>query len=253
MSVRLMARQLINESISVQLPEYSGQVDEDIDDYPYHITIPYSVTPPRLLMLHQVEIEKMIQGSPVDIYGTIEDYSFILYFTHPGREVPEELRNPEDERCGIVSVSLAPTYALFADAKQTKESYKEILYSFLKNEIYSKTWIFHPRQKIAMQLAKKKLQNQINTIVEKRNAAIIKRRATESSSRSRQTHNSVNEGTNITQSEYGSDLDIEALRVLVNYECLICHTQWQGYEPGNSVCPKCKTHLFRSNKGCVQE
>jgi DNA-directed RNA polymerase subunit RPC12/RpoP len=28
------------------------------------------------------------------------------------------------------------------------------------------------------------------------------------------------------------------------YECTICHSQWEGVEPGNNPCPKCRTHLF---------
>ncbi len=230
-----MARQIINNTLSIKLPEYSCQAEKYLTEYQHYLNVPYTVTPRRNVTISDIEIEKIFMGLPVDIFGHIQDYSFILYFTHPGRKVPFEFNAPDDKRCGIVSISLEPTHALFAKAKENNSSYKEELYKFLENDLKSKEWVFHPRQQYCEKLAKEQLQQQIAEFV--KNSTIINVRK----------HSiAVQPETEFTEVE-------KAPRKMANFECIICHTEWKGLEPSDSACQKCKTHLYRIFKGYVQE
>ena len=107
-------------------------------------------------------------GKPVDIIGHIGEFSFIIYFTHPGRHVPAEFYHPPDAHCGILALSLEPLPALFQTAKKQQKSYLKILHHFLCNNLPSKNWVFHPRYAQRKQQAMDKLQQQVEAIIERK-------------------------------------------------------------------------------------
>ncbi len=234
-SVRLMARQIINSTLSIKLPEYSLQAEKYLTEDQHYLNVPYTVTPQRNVAISDVKIEKIFMGLPVDIFGHVQEYSFILYFTHPGRRVPVEFNAPNDKRCGIVSISLEPTHALFAKAKENNSSYKAELYNYLENDLKSKEWVFHPRQQHCEKLANEKIQQQIAEFVKNRTVVNVRKHS-----------NSVQPETEVTKVE-------NVPRKMANFECIICYSEWKGLEPSDSACPKCKTHLYRRFKGYVQE
>ena len=232
-SVRLMARQTIKNTLNIKLPENIGQVEKYLAEYQHYLKVPFNITHQRCVTISNIKIEKLFMNSPVDIFGHIDEYSFILYFTHPGREVPLEFKEPSDNKCGIVTISLDQTHDLFLKAKSSEQSYQEILYNFLENDLKSKTWIFHPRQNHCKQLANEQLQQQITGFI--------------------RNHKSINKRKYIKNYQSDSeDIPIGKIsRKQSNFECINCYTNWQGLEW--SVCPKCKTHLYRRFKGYVSE
>lgn len=232
-SVRLMARQIIHSSLSIKLPEYSSQAGEYVQECQRYLSVPYTITPQREVTISDIEVEKTFMDTPVDIFGHIQDYSFILYFTHPGRKVPVDFYTPDDKRCGILSMSLEPTHDLFEKVNKQNRSYREVLYNYLARDLKSKKWIFHPRQQHCEKLAKEQLQQQIAEIN-------IKKRVV----------NDRRQSLAVKIKSGFEEVEVTP-RKMANFECIICHTQWKGLEPSDSACPKCKTHLYRVFKGYV--
>ena len=55
----------------------------------------------------------------------------------------------------------------------------------------------------------------------------------------KETQGSENHTLNKDFSEYQ-----EREKKPAKYECAMCHSQWEGVEPGTNPCPKCGTHLY---------
>lgn len=201
---------------------------------------PFAIAEKQTVSLTKVEVEKKFQGIPVDISGQVQDFSFIVYFTHPGREVPVEFRTPDDSRCGIVSASLDGIHLLLANARRSKKSYKEALQDFLARDVKSKTWVFHPRYELCEKEANQKLEDL--EIVRRQLGADNEKRLTLTRVRTIGLENSIAGSAPATQPKR-----------LAKFECIICHTQWRVWEPGASTCPNCRTHLYRVIKGYADD
>lgn len=234
-AARLMARQLIGDSLSINLPEYNDQIDEYLSDYGQWVSVPFNVTKQQRLTLTEVEVEKSFTSIPVDVYGKVNGFSFVIYFTHPGREAPQELYSPSTSKCGVISVSLLGLSRLFRGERGASNSYLGLLSEYLANDIESKKWIYHPRYRSCEEEARKVLQQK---------KLLLKQ--THSVRQKMKKHSSV------SAVAYDNSISVTPIerppKRLANFECAMCHSTWQGLDPSGSVCPKCDTHLYRTVK-----
>lgn len=166
-SVRMMARQVISEKIELVLPRYEDAISEIHKSSGRRVSIPFVVANQQRILLTQVEIEKTFAGVPVDIVGKVKSYRFVIFFSHPSRNVPRSLYSPGDQKCGIIGISLEPLARLFSTSKGKEKSYKDILQEYLTNHIESKTWLYHPRYASCENEAKQEFEKRISQLERK--------------------------------------------------------------------------------------
>ncbi|MBK8815811.1 MAG: hypothetical protein IPN42_10055 [Methylococcaceae bacterium] len=143
-SVRLMAKQLINEKLTLTLPEFYDTIELREDRFGNIVKDKFLVTEEKEISITDIKIETNFFGIIVDLVGNIEGYNFVVYFVHPGRKVPPELSLLDNRKCGVISVDFSSLPELFIKARREGTSYKEALMRFLSHEKESKKWIFHP-------------------------------------------------------------------------------------------------------------
>ncbi|MEW8482386.1 MAG: competence protein CoiA family protein [Candidatus Thiodiazotropha endolucinida] len=234
LSVRMMARQIIGNELKITLPEYQDSVSKYIPDLGYPLHEPFVITESKEIYLTNVSVEQNFEGVAVDIVGYISDFKFAIYFTHPGRAIPQELKSPKDRYCGVISIALDNlSSTLFRQAKNKKQSYQSALIEFLSNDISSKQWVFHPRYQRCHQQAMERLDMKAKSLPQRQKQH---RRAPRTQKMLGSTDVHLNEPLP------------EPNRQRVLFECVMCKSQWQGREPGGSVCPKCNTHLYTTSK-----
>lgn len=232
-SVRMMARQVIGNSLEILLPPYEAVESLFIDELGEYITERFVVTDKKRVKIEDIEIEKEIFATVVDVYGTIDGYPFVMYFSHPGREVPIEFESLSGEKCGIVEVSLGGTYSLFAGERDGKQTYLEKLRHFLIANLSSKRWVYHPRYSSMLNRARHSLKL--------RHEELLRHQLVEHKSPP-----SVDLGIDSVTNEAANKAERKRK---VRFQCLMCDTTWIGLEPGYSACPNCKTHLFGKRLG----
>ncbi|NQY83840.1 MAG: competence protein CoiA [Alcanivorax sp.] len=229
-SVRLMARQVIGESIKLEVPKYEDSVSMHLDGMTQPIVEKFLVAKRRTIEIEDVEIERARQGVIVDVVGFVDGYPIILYLTHPGRDIPPELESLEDVACGIIEISLEKAYPLFLEDAEQKSSYLDRLRSFLEKNIESKRWVSHPRYKRARVDAEKRLEGRRQELM------LAQRR--------RQPKEGVNpDGIVVPKDIHETAMKRE--ECTKQYICVMCNTEWVGTESAESACPVCKTHFFR--------
>ena len=232
-SVRMMARQIIGEELSLSLPAYETYVSEYISGYG-EISIPFTVTKTQEITLLNIELEHPILGTVVDVIGNVNQYNFIVYFTHPGRKAPENLISPSNNNFGIISISLMKLEMLFLEAKDSKKTYQKILYDFLASDIDARKWLFHPRFEQCKAKATKLLKTEVN--IQKQQ--IYYSELAESEFQIEQT---VSERDTLEPPQ----------KRMMNYRCMFGSARWQGLHPGGSECPTCKNLVCRIEAGYV--
>ena len=235
-SVRMMSRQIIGGEIVITLPEYKDSVSVYLPQFGRTINEVFTISEQHKIILSNVQIEHNYLGIPVDVLGRVGEFSIIIYFTHPGRDVPLEFFNPHNAKCGIISVSLVELPVLFRSARISKGSYHAILHDFLRHNISSKEWVFHPRYRRCEEGAKNKLEEQKVQLIQSHRL---------SKTAKSDSFTSTSENTIID-----NPVVVTPKRLAV-YECVICHTTWQEWVPSASICPKCKTHLYSRLKRYV--
>lgn len=243
-SVHLMAMQLIKDHLSMALPALKGRIfSESIRDCGgTSISETFTVTETKNIKLSNVEVKKSVSGKVADIVGIIGNYSFVIVFSYPGREIPMEYENPADKKCGIIEVSLDATQSLFFDTKDSDKSYQEVLYEFIKNNIDEKRWLYHPRFQEAKVQAKQRLEAKkeeyINQYEQRQNKL-----PSFSDKSPDKVDVSLSKALNeklYTQSPFTSQQStIKAL-----YQCLNCQHEWTGLKVGPRTCPRCEQYLY---------
>jgi hypothetical protein len=228
----MMARQTIGEQIEIALPAYKGEVSEYVANYGQRFNEQFIVAKQQKITITNMEVERSFLGIPVDVYGLVGDFNFIIYFTHRGRNIPQALRNPPDAKCGIIGVSLDRLHSLFfMNAQRSTKSYLAILNNFLVNDILSKKWIFHPRFNRLEELARLKLAEKVKALKPRSNFG-----------RKESTYSPKKQ---VDFGRFSIELPPQKPKRLAVYECVMCTVQWQDMDPGGSVCPTCKSHLYR--------
>lgn len=235
-SVRMMARQIIGEELSITLPSYESCVSEFIPDYG-DFEIPFIITNQQEITLKDIKLEQTVIGAVVDVYGNVDGFDFIIYFSHPHREVPEALIESSDKKIGVISISLLMLEILFLKAKESKKPYQQILYDFLVSDIQSKQWVFHPR----FEKCKASALEVLSKEVDKKKKELFESNRVE---REEQAQFAKNSSVRKKQIE----LIIEVSKRRVIYKCVFTGVEWEGLEPGGSKCPSCNNILCRTIK-----
>jgi hypothetical protein len=156
-SVRMMAKQLLEEGLSLDLPEWGDVVFEEQFGLAEQFWITHGSSN---VVLEDVKKEYMFEGVPVDVYGKVKAYPVVIYFTHPERSLPFELLKPE-QQCGVLEISLNETRKLFTN-KNTKDiKFIDELRPYLQNHQEARRWIYHPRQDKARRQAQNTLDEKV--------------------------------------------------------------------------------------------
>lgn len=216
-SVRLMALQLISQNLKIDLPSYDAVVTQQYREI--YIKEKFTVTESKTISLNNIEVNKTYLGHNIDITGKVKDYSFMILLTYPNKTIPPSLIDLDDNKCGIISISLEPTKQLFADANKMNKSYKDILYSFLQTNLKSKTWIYHPKCKQAESLARQRLKKKKQDCIKNYKPNI----------------NNIIADYKLPETEISQKH--------VRYKCTECNHQWEALQ-NKTICPKCGNHLY---------
>lgn len=132
-SLRFMAKELIGESVDFTTPNYliNGK----------------SVTKSRAIKINNIRHDAKFEKTTVDILGETGGRNFVIYFTHPGRQIPTELLSVNDGRCGIVEIKMDDWGRFFSEsAAGPEKTYSDTLFHLITKEVNTKRWIYHPRQ-----------------------------------------------------------------------------------------------------------
>lgn len=208
-SVRTMAKQLLEVGMPVELPEWRDVIIEKCHSEVF--IEEYWLTRKTEVILISVQKECFFEGVLVDIYAEVSGYPFVIYFTHPERFLPFELLEPQQQQCGIVEIKLDETIKLFAKKNTTGVKFIDELRRFLGNNQDAKRWVYHPRKDKAQQDAQARLNAQIENY------------------RSQQAEYNVNYQSYRWQ----------------YYQCSICLRHWRAPAYESPVCPNCKRgHLY---------
>lgn len=143
-SVRLMAKQLIKDKLTLALPAYLGTAEFRDERFGNLFQENFVVTEEKYISIKEIEVETSYFGIGVDLVGKIKDHQFVVYFVHPGRKIPPELFHPDNKKCGVISIDFSPLPDLFLKSRSRGASYKTALMNFLSDDRGSKKWIFHP-------------------------------------------------------------------------------------------------------------
>ncbi|CAN0570365.1 unnamed protein product, partial [Laminaria digitata] len=163
-SVRLMARQMVRQTLNIMLPGFRSQVCHVDEITGETSAIDFTVADPTEVTLLNVETEKRVGKVVVDLIGRVGDYTLAIYFTHPGRASPLSDQVALGEACGLIKVSLDNVYAHIAGAKLQKGSYGDALRKFLEKDVLSKMWLHHPRYLRRKQQAEIDLSNRVSAV-----------------------------------------------------------------------------------------
>ena len=238
LSLRLMARQLIGKQIKLSLPECNGTIEYYEGEHSFTQWKAFVVSKQQDIIFDDLEVANTFSGVPVDLIGTIGTFKFVVYFTHPERNVPTILFKPTDSKCGIIQIALDLLQSQFKAAKAEGKTYHEILTDFLITDRKSKRWIYHPRFEKAASLALESLQKAASNL-----------------SYTVSYGKNNNHLTHLHQKPYkypslkpvkshDFTVAISQPNKWVHFECVICKSQWDGYEAGGNQCPQCKTYLY---------
>jgi len=219
-SVRAMAKQIMTSGFTLFTPGHIGKITQK--GYPEGSVFSeiffetYRIAREGVITLSHVKKECSFESSIVDIMGEFNGYSIVIYFSHKHREVPPALYSPVNHKCGIIEINLDATSGLFTAKGSQHKRFVDELECFLKENLRSKKWIFHPRQISARMNAEKNLTDDIEN-----NAA---------------HHVDV----------YKEGMPAMSGRIQ-RCECLSCNKRWAAVisELHPRIdCPDCKTHLY---------
>ncbi len=231
LSVRMMARQIIDSELKIKLPEYKDSISQYMPALGYSADESFLVAEAKEIFLSNVAVESSFEGVAVDLVGYINDFKFVVYLTHPGRTVPQELESPRDHHSGVIAINLDELRnTIFRKVKNKSQSYQSVLIEYLSNDVSSKRWVFHPRYQRCHQQALERLEEKVKASA--REKEIRGRRET-------QPRNFPVSGS----FDVNLASQMPAKRQVL-FECMMCETQWQGLEPGGEKCPNCDTHLY---------
>ncbi|QPK62914.1 competence protein CoiA [Methylomonas sp. LL1] len=229
LSLRLMARQVLGTKIKLKLPAYKDNIEYFSGVFRYRQYKEFFVAPEQEITIENIAVESNFCDVPVDVIGSIGQFNFVIYFTHPDRIVPNELFHPNNDHCGVIEVRLDALSQQFMNAKVENKTYDDILLNFLSDDTVSKIWIYHPRYAIKKEQAIKELEQSSNIKIQ-----------------TDDMHHT--EPTNRLQSNYYTKPSVIEPIVnhsrIVQFKCILCKVEWQGHEAGGNLCPKCNSHLY---------
>lgn len=260
-SIRMMARQIIGNELTITLPRYTETLQLRDDKTGRIFTSHLEVPVKEQIHLTDIQVEAALDEHQVDLIGQVSGFPFAIYLTHPGREVPQELSRPEKRECGIIAIDLTRIAAQIVAGKSQDISYQTILQQALCQNTDIKRWIYHPRysachEQATRELEQKCLQWQQNHHMPPRTARStsysgITRRTVQKDSRLGKISNTepsgsslyVNGGRKRIELGLTSNQSTNPQR-LAQLQCQLCKKTWQGYEHRDMHCDQCNSHLY---------
>lgn len=214
-SVRMMARQVIDQSIHLVLPSMEGLVTVNRPGWrPFQR--PYTVTQERTVHLVDARVEQAFGDVIVDVIGLVGDVPLVLYFLHPGRPLPVALMATAQMtgRCGVVLIDLSILQEQFLlRQRSSAESFLDVLRAFLTTDVQHKKWLYHPRNKQMRAQAEAALLEDVDRHMQH----VILAHAAPPAPVARCGN--------------------------IRYECVLCSERWTG-NAQSRTCPKCREHLY---------
>ena len=235
-SVRMMARQVIETGIRIDLPEYKCTVARQAKAT--HFKEEFLVAKQTTIELEDVHKEAPFSNCVVDIVGKVQDFSFVVYFTHPNRPLPAELHVSDNQQSGVLEIKLDDTHHLFKEDRAGTR-HLDRLKLFLQNDLPSKSWVFHPRKASMQKAAYKRLNSTIASY------QINCHSATSHSSHGSHVSYQHNDPWLAPRNKPTAPPSPIPKRT-ATFECIMCNCQWQTSLPGQPTCPKCHSHLYAS-------
>ncbi|WP_045398674.1 competence protein CoiA family protein [Vibrio campbellii] len=238
-SVRMMARQVIETGISIVLPEYRSSLTKQAKGK--HFKEDFLVAKSSTILLDNVDKEASFEKCIVDVVGRVGEFTFVIYFTHPNRPLPSELLTPHNRLCGVLEIKLDDTHHLFTCDKVSGTRQLDRLKDYLRNDIESKVWVFHPRYTQLEQEARERLSLKVSRYTPTPTPSFRNDQPRHRNPRNFELRlsNSWQPTTKITQLA-------SAPRRSALFECIMCQCQWQVTLPSKPACPKCHSHLYAS-------
>lgn len=224
-SVRMMARQVVSQSLKFAMPEYRSYAEKRLPRSRNYIDVQFTIAEKQTIELADIELEKVVMNVPVDIFGYVKGSPLLLYLTHPGRRLPYELSTEGEHEYGVIEISLEDVAPRIIEARKAGQSYREVLLDFLVNDLNSKSWVSHPRFNACKKEAHQKL-------------AILEAEFQNTSTRQRRSEFSV------TGRAISTHPPKVTSRRRASFVCIMCNSQWKDWHPSSTTCPKCKTHLY---------
>lgn len=229
-SVRMMARQVIETGIRIALPQYKCTVARQAKGTQFKEK--FLVAKQTTIELEDVHKEAPFSNCIVDIVGKVEDFSFAIYFTHPNRPLPTELDASNNQQSGVLEIKLDDTHHLFKDDSVGTRQLDRLKH-FLQSALSSKSWVFHPRKASMQKAAYQRLNSTIASYQVKRHSTISH---SSHGGRASYQHN----GPWLTPRSKPIAPPSTIPKRTATFECIICNCQWQASLPEQPTCPKCQ-------------
>ncbi len=221
-SVRLMIKQLAEKGLQLLTPVYEDTFTIEAGNERNPVSTHFIIAKPKLLSVCNAEIEASFSGHQVDFIFKIEDFSVLVFICYEGRGFPFLQSDFVGQKCGVIQIDLSDMPNLFITAKNSKESYIEVLKGYLATGIKGKQWFYHPRYEKALATA------QANAALE------LKRQRNKYPDIFIRHNGQSNKKFTPNQTKYKA----------VTCTCIVCRSTWQGKQPGENTCETCGTHLY---------
>ncbi len=238
-SVRMMARQVIETGISIVLPEYRSSLTKQAKGKCFKED--FLVAKSSTILLDNVDKEVLFEKCIVDVMGKVGEFSFVIYFTHPNRPLPNELLTPHNRQCGVLEIKLDDTHHLFTRDKVSGTRQLDRLKDYLQNDVESKVWVFHPRYAQLEQEATERLSLKASQYTPPPTPSFRNDQY-----RHRNQRNFNHHSSDSWQSTTKAVPPTPIPKRSTQFECIMCQCQWQVTLPSTPICPKCHSHLYAS-------
>lgn len=232
-SARMMALQLIGDSLSLKVPKYEITLSEYLPIIERHVQVSETVTESKQVNMDNVSIYAKVAEHPVDLLGYVDGHPLAIVFSHPGRNTHRQLQNTPEEKAGVLEISLDALRDRFRLMDSHNESYVDALEDYISNDIASKQWISHPRFSHSETLATSKLSNKI--------AKLRKQPILRQENKKKQP---------VFDEQFFKEFRVKdsSRKTITRYrfDCRLCNETWLGNGEDQATCSRCKTSLLVS-------
>lgn len=232
-SARMMARQLIGDSLLIKLPKCEIVLTERIPNSDRYVEISETVTASRQVRLQGVAVDGHVGGCSVDLLGNVDGYLLAIVFAYPGREDFGRFAGLNDSKTGVVVISFDSLKERLLMANAQGRTYSDMLADFISNDVQSKAWIYHPRYPHSEHTAKSRLSNELT------NATLKFKQKTSKTRRRTLFDDELLDALKKSQHTSGSG-------TRYRFTCRLCNSSWTGTGHVAATCKKCRSSLLVS-------
>lgn len=155
-SVTQMAKQLFSELADIQLslPGYVYPLEIHKEGYqPLKVNI--EVTKASTVQLDKVDLETSVESIYGDVIAWVKGFPIAIGFDHPERHFIVDDAVADESRVGAISIDLSATLGcFFGQEGKGRQPFKEQLKSYIFDRPEHIHWLYHPRQKRAIEWTK---------------------------------------------------------------------------------------------------